>query len=85
MNLRDDIRTGSAPFLQLNDKRLHIRKRVCANLEPENVLAHCHQLSQTLYTIQIHACLLRNRNQTLDSVRQFLFASLPYIYIMIIY
>jgi hypothetical protein len=56
-----------------------------AKLEPEDVLALCHQLSQTLYAIQRQACLLSAREKSLDSVRQFLWDSLPYIYIMILY
>jgi hypothetical protein len=67
---------------QLDDKGLRIRRRVFAQLEPENILALCHQLSQTLYTIPRHACLLRARDKTFNSVNQFLCASLPYIYIM---
>jgi hypothetical protein len=58
---------------------------VCAKLEPENVLALCHQLSQTLYTISRHTCLLSARDHTLVSVRQLLWASLPYLYIKEIY
>jgi hypothetical protein len=58
--------------LQLDYKGLHIRGRVCAKLEPENVLALCYQLSQTLCTIPRHACLLSVLDQSLDSVRQFL-------------
>jgi hypothetical protein len=70
---------------QLYDKGLHIHRRVCAKHEPEYVLLLCHQLSQTLYTIPGHACLLSARSKTLNSVRQFLWASLPYINIMVIY
>jgi hypothetical protein len=76
---------GFCTVAQLDDKGLHIRRRVCAKLEPENVLALYHQLSQTLYTIPGHACLLSAREQTLDNVRQFLWASLPYVYSMVIY
>jgi hypothetical protein len=36
---------------QIDDKGLHIRRRVCAKLEPEDVLTLCHQLSQALYTV----------------------------------
>jgi hypothetical protein len=71
--------------VQLDDKALPIHRRICAKLEPETVLALCHQLSQTLYTMPRHACLLSTGDKLLDSVRQFLWASLPYIYIMVIY
>jgi hypothetical protein len=57
----------------------------CAKLDPENVLALCYQLSQTLYIMQRHSFLLSAGDQTLDGVRQFLLASLPYVYIMVIY
>jgi hypothetical protein len=46
---------GFCTVAQLDDKGLNIRRRVCAKLEPENVLALCHQLSQTLYTIPRNA------------------------------
>jgi hypothetical protein len=65
---------GFCTVAQLDDKGLHIRRRVCANLEPENVHELCHQLSQTLNTMSRHAFLLSARDQTLDSVRQFLWA-----------
>jgi hypothetical protein len=70
---------------QHDEKGLHIRRRVCAKIEPENVLALHHQLSQTLYAIPRHACLLSARDKTINTVRQFIWASLPYIYIMVIY
>jgi hypothetical protein len=38
-----------------------------------------------MYTIPGHTCLLSAREKTLDSVCQFLGASLSYVYIMIIY
>jgi hypothetical protein len=38
-----------------------------------------------MYTIPGHACLLSASDQTLDSFCQLFWASLPYIYIMVIY
>jgi hypothetical protein len=69
--------------MKLDDKGLHIRRRVCAQLEPENILALCKQLSQTLYTISRHISLLCARNQAIYSCRQFLRDSLTYLHIMI--
>jgi hypothetical protein len=83
--LRADIRNGFGTVAQLDDKGLHIRRRVCAKLEPESILALYHQLSQTLYTNSRHGCLLSARDKTFDSVRQFVWDTLPYLYIMVFY